>query len=121
MFKTDYQEFIYKRTYARWLDKEGRREDWEETVGRYHNFILPRVPDRLVKEWYNACAAIQELEVMPSMRALWTAGPAAERDNLCMYNCAYIEIKSVRSFAEILHVLMNGTGQGFSVERQFVN
>jgi len=121
MFKTDYQEFIYKRTYARYLDEEGRREDWQETVARYHNFIKDRVPAQLLKDWYNACMSIEELEVMPSMRALWTAGPAAARDNLSMYNCAYKEMSSIRAFAEVLHVLMNGTGVGFSVERQFVN
>jgi len=121
MFRTDYQEFIYKRTYARYLDEEGRREDWQETVARYHNFIQDRVPAHLLKDWYNACMSIEELEVMPSMRALWTAGPAAARDNLSMYNCAYKEMSSIRAFAEVLHVLMNGTGVGFSVERQFVN
>lgn len=121
MFRTDYQEFIYKRTYARYLDEEGRREDWQETVARYHNFIQARVPAHLLKDWYNACMSIEELEVMPSMRALWTAGPAAARDNLSMYNCAYKEMSSIRAFAEVLHVLMNGTGVGFSVERQFVN
>ena len=121
MFRTDYQEFIYKRTYARYLDEEGRREDWQETVARYHNFIKDRVPAHLLKDWYNACMSIEELEVMPSMRALWTAGPAAARDNLSMYNCAYKEMSSIRAFAEVLHVLMNGTGVGFSVERQFVN
>ena len=121
MFRTDYQEFIYKRTYARYLDEEGRREDWQETVARYHNFIKDRVPAHLLKDWYNACMSIEELEVMPSMRSLWTAGPAAARDNLSMYNCAYKEMSSIRAFAEVLHVLMNGTGVGFSVERQFVN
>jgi ribonucleoside-diphosphate reductase alpha chain len=121
MFRTDYQEFIYKRTYSRYLDEEGRREDWQETVARYHNFIKDRVPAHLLKDWYNACMSIEELEVMPSMRALWTAGPAAARDNLSMYNCAYKEMSSIRAFAEVLHVLMNGTGVGFSVERQFVN
>lgn len=121
MFNTVYQEFIYKRTYARWLEKEGRREDWHETVNRYMDFFIQKVPDEYKLHFTAACKSIQDLKVMPSMRALWTAGKAAERDNMCIYNCAYRELNSVRAFAEMLYVLMNGTGVGFSVERQVIN
>ena len=121
MFNTVYQEFIYKRTYARWLEKEGRREDWHETVNRYMDFFIQKVPDEYKLHFTAACKSIQDLQVMPSMRALWTAGKAAERDNMCIYNCAYRELNSVRAFAEMLYVLMNGTGVGFSVERQVIN
>lgn len=121
MFNTVYQEFIYKRTYARWLEKEGRREDWNETVNRYMDFFIQKVPDAYKAHFTAACKSIRDLQVMPSMRALWTAGKAAERDNMCIYNCAYRELNSVRAFAEMLYVLMNGTGVGFSVERQVIN
>jgi len=121
MFNTVYQEFIYKRTYARWLEKEGRREDWHETVNRYMDFFIQKVPDEYKLHFTAACKSIRDLKVMPSMRALWTAGKAAERDNMCIYNCAYRELNSVRAFAEMLYVLMNGTGVGFSVERQVIN
>ena len=121
MFNTVYQEFIYKRTYARWLEKEGRREDWNETVNRYMDFFIQKVPDEYKLHFTAACKSIQDLKVMPSMRALWTAGKAAERDNMCIYNCAYRELNSARAFAEMLYVLMNGTGVGFSVERQVIN
>lgn len=126
MFNTAYQEFIYKRTYSRWLDAEGRREDWPETIGRFRSYFLDRLEKQGLNyahrgEFNEAVKSIEELEVMPSMRALWTAGEALERDNIAGYNCAYMEISHPRKFAELLYILMNGTGVGFSVERQVIN
>lgn len=119
-FPTTYQEFIYKRTYARWLEDQGRRENWHETVARYEDCLGKKVPANKKYDWHQACDAIRNLEVMPSMRSLWTAGPALERENMSGFNCAYAEINSIKSFAEILYILMCGTGVGFSVERQVV-
>ena len=120
-FKTQYQEFIYTRTYARWLDKENRRENWPETVKRYSGFFRSRVPAHLLHDFDKAMAAVYKLEVMPSMRALWSAGEALEKENISGYNCAYTVIDSVKSFSEILYILMCGTGVGFSTERQYIN
>lgn len=122
-----YQDFIRIRTYSRWKDKEKRRETWAETVNRYYSFFFNRLPkgvsynQKLYDEFLEATNAIRSLDVMPSMRALSMAGEALERDNICGYNCAYTPIDSPRTFAEILYILMNGTGVGFSVERQYVN
>ena len=116
---TDYQTFIHKSRYARWLDKENRRETWPETVARYMDNIVRPVAgnDTYIKDIEQA---ILGLEVMPSMRSLMTAGPAAARDNISMYNCSYIAVDSIVAFDEAMHVLMCGTGVGFSVERQYV-
>lgn len=116
---TPLQSFIHKSRYARWLDAEQRRENWPETVDRYVDFFAKRYP-----ELYPAArvkAAIQSLRCMPSMRALMTAGPALEKDEMAGYNCSYIAVDNVRAFDEILYVLMCGTGVGFSVERQSIN
>ena len=115
---TDYQSFIHKSRYARWLDKEGRRETWGETVSRFMENIVHPVTgdDTYIKDIEEA---ILSLEVMPSMRSLMTAGPAAMRDNISMYNCSYIAVDNIVSFDEAMHVLMCGTGVGFSVERQY--
>ena len=120
-FESQYQDFIYKRTYSRWIDKESRRESWEETIDRYEKCLSKKVPEQKLPEFNEVCAAIKDLKVMPSMRSLWTAGPALERENIAGYNCAYTIIDNVKSFAEILYILMCGTGVGFSVERQYVN
>lgn len=116
----DYQKYIAYSRYARWLDLEGRRETWEETVSRYFQFwmdkgILSRADAGLLG------SAVKNLEVMPSMRALMTAGPALERENIAGYNCSYVVADNQRVFAEILYVLMCGTGVGFSVESQYVS
>lgn len=121
MFATQYQEFIFIRTYSRWMDELQRRETWPETVSRYISFFAPRVPEALRPQFLALADSIVGLEVMPSMRALWAAGPALARDNIAGYNCAYLPINSVRSFAEILHILMCGTGVGWSVEASQVN
>ena len=115
-----YQQYIHKSRYARWLPEEGRRETWEETVSRYVKFWVDK--DMLDSKTANELAdAIENLEVMPSMRCLMTAGEALDRDNMAGFNCSYVAIDNVRAFDEILYVLMCGTGVGFSVERQSVN
>jgi ribonucleoside-triphosphate reductase len=123
IFPTIYEEFIYKRTYSRWLDKLKRRENFDETVTRYETFFSPKVPasDQAKAEFADAISLIRELAVMPSMRCLWAAGPALEREHISGYNCAYVAIDNPTAFAEILYILMNGTGAGFSVERQLVS
>lgn len=114
----NYQQFIYKSRYAKWIEAEGRRENWDETVDRYCGYWhrkFPIFPVDLVRN------AILNLEVMPSMRALMTAGPALDRDNMAGYNCSYIAIDDPKAFDEIMYILMCGTGVGFSVERQYVS
>jgi len=121
MFNTPYQEFIYKKSYARWMHDECRREQWIETVVRYSCFMKQFVPDKHRGSFETAIDAVRRLDVMPSMRALWTAGPALARDNICGYNCAYLIIDHPKAFAELMYILLNGTGVGFSVERQYTN
>jgi ribonucleoside-diphosphate reductase alpha chain len=124
MLETDFQHFIYKSRYARWLESEQRREVWPETVNRYIDALsrqsdkagLVLTPD--VKAELHE--AIMLLEIMPSMRALMTAGPALDRDNVAGYNCAYMPIDNVRSLDEMVYILMCGTGVGFSVENKYV-
>ena len=120
LLPTDYQTFIATSRYARWLDKEGRRENWGETVSRYiDNIVKPVAGDNsYIDQLENA---ILGLEVMPSMRSLMTAGPAAARDNTCMYNCSYLPVDDLKSFDEAMFILLCGTGVGFSVERQFIS
>ena len=118
---TTYQDFIYKRTYSRYLHDQNRRETFDETVARYHDFFVPRIPEQYRDEWKEATDAIVGLEVMPSMRALWTAGEALERENLAGFNCSYLAVNRKEVFSEALYILMNGTGLGFSVERQNTN
>jgi ribonucleoside-triphosphate reductase (thioredoxin) len=117
---TDYQTFIATSRYARWLDDEGRRETWPETVGRFiDNIVRPADLDHKTIEEIEE--AILNLEVMPSMRALMTAGPAADRDNTCVYNCSYLPVDHPRAFDEAMFILLCGTGVGFSVERQAIS
>lgn len=123
---TPYQQFIHLSRYSRWLPEKGRRETWEETVDRYFNFFDKHLKDnqkfRLPKETREELRnAVINLEVLPSMRCLMTAGEALERDNIAGYNCSYAHINRVRAFDEILYILMCGTGVGFSVEREFVD
>ena len=117
---SDYQAFIHKSRYARWLDKEGRRESWGETVSRYmDNLVKPLAGDDSYTK--DIEEAILNLEVMPSMRALMTAGPAFNRDNTAGYNCSYMPVDDPKSFDEAMFILLCGTGVGFSVERQFIS
>lgn len=116
---TDYQTFIATSRYARWLEDEGRRENWGETVNRYMDNV---VGDKVDSSTADALeTAILDLSVMPSMRSLMTAGPAANRDNTCMYNCSYLPVDDVKAFDEAMFILLCGTGVGFSVERQFIS
>ena len=116
---TDYQKFIHTSRYARWLDEEGRRESWPETVSRYiDNVVKPNIDEFTAKDIEES---ILNLQVMPSMRSVMTAGPAANRDNTCMYNCSYLAVDDPKSFDEAMFILLCGTGVGFSVERQFVS
>jgi len=117
---TDYQSFIHKSRYARWLDTEGRRESWDETVSRYVDQVcdINGMDTATQKELYDA---IISLEVMPSMRAMMCAGPSLSRDNTAGYNCSYLPIDDPKSFDEAMFILMCGTGVGFSVERQYIS
>jgi ribonucleoside-diphosphate reductase alpha chain len=116
---TDYQAFIHTSRYARWLENEGRRESWSETVDRYMGNVVGYDIDHKI---YNEIReSILSLEVMPSMRALMTAGPALERDNTAGYNCSYLPVDDPKSFDEAMFILLCGTGVGFSVERQFIS
>jgi len=119
----NYQQYIYKRTYARYLPDKGRRENWPETVTRYIEYMKGRVPKNSLNKipWGSLHSAIVNLEIMPSMRAMQTAGPALDKDNVAGYNCAYLPIESPRCFDEALYILMCGTGVGFSVERQYID
>ena len=123
---TEYQSFIHMSRYSRWLEEEGRRESWSETVGRLISFFKEHIDNNYdgvikKKEWEDLEEAILSLQVMPSMRALMTSGKALERENVAGYNCSYIPIDSPRAFDEVLYILMNGTGVGFSVERQYAD
>lgn len=115
-----YQQVIYKSKYSRWLESEKRRETWGETVDRYINFFKEKHEGTKGIPWKDLRSAIYNLEVMPSMRALMTAGKALDRDNVAGYNCSYIVIDSPRAFDEALYILCCGTGVGFSAERQYV-
>ncbi len=122
---TPYQQYIHASRYARYSYENNRRETWDETVTRYFNFFEEHLHDnhdykltdnnrKMLED------GIKELKVMPSMRCLMTAGEALKRENVAGYNCSYIAVNNLRAFDELLYVLMNGTGVGFSVERQFV-
>lgn len=132
-----YETFIYKRTYARWLEESLRRESWKETVYRYGGFFSKRVPGDMIGRFTDAMDLLSAGEVVPSMRAFFTAGPALERENIAGYNCAASvigrssgwyehkakgrqECTTVKSFADLLYIALCGTGTGFSVERQFI-
>lgn len=120
-FRTPYQEFIYKSRYARWLPDKNRRENWDETVARLVNYYAKAVNlknEEIITELYEA---IYNLEVMPSMRALMTAGTTLDRCHVPAYNCAYLPVDSLRSFDEAMYILMCGTGVGFSVESKYVD
>ena len=117
---TDYQAFIHTSRYARWLEDEQRRESWPETVSRYiQNVVVPKTRDEVSIDEIEE--AILNLEIMPSMRAMMTAGEALNRDNTAGYNCSYLPVDDPKSFDEAMFILLCGTGVGFSVERQFVS
>jgi ribonucleoside-diphosphate reductase alpha chain len=118
-----YQEYIAASRYARFIDDKGRRENWGETVDRFVQYVFSRTPaisedSALKEEIYNA---IFNHEVMPSMRAVMTAGKSADRDNTCVYNCSYLPVDDVKSFDEAMFILLCGTGVGFSVENRYIS
>jgi len=113
----NYQRFIHVSRYARYIPELKRRENWDETVTRLTDFIRKHQP-KLGKDIDRIHDAVLKLEVMPSMRLLMTAGEACERDNIAAYNCSYLAMNNKRAFSECLYILMNGTGVGFSCERQ---
>lgn len=115
----DYQQFIHRSRYARYLEDKGRRETWEETVQRYmDNVVGDKVSSDIAEQIRKA---ILNMEVMPSMRGLMTAGKALERDNVALFNCSYIPCDHPRAFDEAMYILMCGTGVGFTVERQDIS
>ncbi len=123
---TSYQEFIHLSRYSRWLPEKGRRETWDETVTRYFDFFTEHLKETvnfdLSKKLRDELQqAVLGLRVMPSMRCMMTAGEALKRENIAGYNCSYVAVDRPQAFDEILYVLMNGTGVGFSVERQYVS
>jgi ribonucleoside-triphosphate reductase len=117
---TPYEEFIYLRTYSRFLWEEGRREMWNETNDRFFDFVLknPLIPEKTTRKIKEK---IRILSVAPSMRAMWSAGSAAEMENVAMYNCSFLGINRLAAFGEALYLLMCGTGVGFSVERKHIS
>jgi ribonucleoside-diphosphate reductase alpha chain len=123
---TQYQQFIHLSRYSRWMPEENRRETWEETVSRYFTFFESylqkmhkyKLTDKLQNQLKDY---ILDLKIMPSMRCLMTAGEALEKENIAGYNCSYVAVDKPQAFDEILYILMNGTGVGFSVDRQSVN
>lgn len=122
---TLYQQFIFMSRYSRWIGSEGRRETWDETVTRYFTFFRRHLMENCQYELSDETieelkSYIMDLKVMPSMRALATAGLALEKDNVAGYNCSYVPIEHQRIFSEILFILMNGVGVGFSVEKKYV-
>ena len=123
---TQYQQFIHLSRYARWDYENKRRETWGETVERYFSFFQEHLKEMCDYDLQNGDLEelrqeVMSLNVMPSMRCLMTAGEALRKENVAGYNCSYVKVDSPRSFDEILYVLMNGTGVGFSVEEQYVN
>ena len=121
MFPNEVSEFIYTRTYSRWLPELNRRETWAETIDRYTDFIqaeIDNIPEKTIRKIRKY---MSEFAVVPSMRLLWSAGGAARKDNTCIYNCAFARINCIEAFAECLHILMCGTGFGFSVRQRDID
>ncbi len=124
--KDFYRNFIHISRYARWIESENRRETWVETVDRYMSFMKNHLVtnhgysenDKTFEEIRNA---VIDHKIMPSMRALMTAGPALDRDHIAAYNCSFIAVDSPRAFDEAMYILMNGTGVGFSVEQKYMS
>jgi ribonucleoside-diphosphate reductase alpha chain len=116
-FRNPLSEFIYYRSYAKWIEEEGRRETWIETIDRYIDFMKEKIGDNLKESEYKEIReAILRQEAMPSMRLLQFAGKAAEKTNVCAYNCSFVAPSKFQDFGEIIYISMCGTGVGFSVE-----
>ena len=120
MLPTTYQQFIHQSRYARWQEDKRRRETWPETVKRYFDFFEQHLGNKAKKDRKELEEAVLNLKIMPSMRALMTAGEALLRDNVAGYICAYLAVNEKKAFDECLFILMCGTGVGFSVERREV-
>lgn len=121
-FQNSLAEFIYYRTYSRWIPNKERRESWIETVQRYIDFMKENLADKLTEEEYaEIYSYILNQKAMPSMRLMWSAGKAARKTNICAYNCSFIAPTKIKDFAEIMYISMCGTGVGFSVEKKFVD
>ena len=125
---TNYQQFIHLSRYARWNEEKQRRETWSETVSQFFDFFEKHLVEKFMLNKHDYVAAREYLEkavlhlnIMPSMRALMSAGEALEKDNVAGFNCSYVAVDNVRAFDETLYILMCGTGVGFSVERQYIN
>jgi ribonucleoside-triphosphate reductase len=120
-FRNSLGEFVYYRSYSKWIAKEGRRETWIETVERYITFMKENLGNKLTDaDYLELRDGILKQEAMPSMRLLQFSGPAARKTNVCAYNCSYIAPESFQDLAEIMYVSMCGTGAGWSVESQNV-
>ena len=120
-FRNLLSEFIYYRTYSRWIEDEGRRETWIETVDRYMGFMKERLDDAIsTREYADVREAILKQETMPSMRLFWAAGKAARANNVTAFNCSFTAPTKLGDFAEIMYLAMSGAGVGFSVESQTV-
>ncbi len=120
-FRNSLAEFVYYRSYSRWIDHEQRRETWIETVDRYMSFMKENLGKKLTdKEYDEVRTAILRHDVMPSMRLMWSAGPAARKTNVTAYNCSFIAPSKLRDFGEIMYLSMCGTGVGFAVETHTV-
>ena len=116
-----YQQYIHKSRYAKFMPDQNRREDWNETVNRYVNYVFektPKLDSSMKQDIFNA---ISGHHIMPAMRAMMTSGKAADRDNTCVYNCSYLPVDDVKSFDEAMFILLCGTGVGFSVEAKYTN
>ena len=121
-FRNQLAEFVYYRSYSKWIEEKDRRETWVETVQRFMDFMKENLGTKLTEiEYAKIHAAILTQKIIPSMRLLWSAGPAARKTQVAAYNCSYIAITDLRDFAEIMYVAMCGTGVGFSVENKFIN
>jgi len=120
MFKNEAAEFVYYRTYARWLDEKKRRETWDETVDRVVNFLKEERPEVPTKVFKKIKKYMLSFDVLPSMRLVWAAGEAARNNHVAIYNCAFSAVDDIKAFSEALYVLCSGTGYGFSVEKQYI-
>lgn len=122
MFRSPAAEFVYVRTYSRWIEEQGRRENWPETVKRYMDFVKKHLGEKIpAKVLRKVEENLLSFSVMPSMRFLWAAGAPAEQDNTTIYNCSFAAVDCPLAFSEALYILMCGTGYGFSVENKYVS
>lgn len=116
------QEFVFYRTYSRWVEEQQRRETWDEAVDRYFGFMKKKFESKVPKKvWAKSDEAVRSMGVMASMRAFWAAGPALEQNNIIGYNCCSMVFKDLQSPVELFYILMCGAGVGFSIEHKFIN